>query len=515
MIINDPKPELCYITSGHRAKAGPVFIINWGREDDPERGEYYPSWNPLSPGIIPPPGPDRDMYIDSMVNVFVEDPKGSSADPHWSKTGRNALSGFINYIVSKCERARASDYFYGKLAGGTFNAHDASALEGYYMDMNDSYALGALTLLREGMLTRDNYVPVGTWTEIPKMWLGHEACIPLLLDWISEAQVGISEDIRKRKESGDQMAALADPMKEMLENAVMEARRYGYAHRAMLELTQLANTPDKERGSILSTALTGISIFKNAAVRQRTEHSDFSFKDLRGMQDPTDGKVKPVTVYLSVNQADARALNVITGVFIELLSNYLVSNPPDKEIDRTGEKTGPCSVLFVIDEFPQMPKLNAIIDGPAVGRGQKVSYLLIAQDLGQIAALYGAEHVETLMSTTAAKVILTQNNEKTAERFSEIMGDEGVYFEEYEDNSVVNAFDTKYKFKDGKKKLYSTSKIMMLGDKKQIIIMQNYPRYPVEADAPRYYLDPKLLEKSKIPSAPAIPDWVRIKNKKS
>jgi type IV secretion system protein VirD4 len=414
--------------------------------------------------------------------------------------------------VSKCERATASDYFYGKLAGGTFNANDAAALEGYYMDMNDSYAMGALTLLREGRLTKDNYVPVGTWADIPRQWLGHEACIPLLLDWISEAQVAISEDIRKRKESGDQMAALADPMKEMLENAVMEARRYGYAHRAMLELTQLANTPDKERGSILSTALTGISIFKNQAVRQRTEHSDFSFKDLRGMYDPTDGKIKPVTVYLSVNQADARALNVITGVFVELLSNYLISNPPNKELDKKGNKTGPCSVLFVLDEFPQMPKLKAVIDGPAVGRGQKVSYLLIAQDLGQISAEYGAEHVETLMSTTAAKIILTQNNKKTADIFSDIMGEEGVYFESYEDNSVVNAFNTKYKFVDGKKKLYSASKIMSLGEKKQVIIMQNYPRYPVEAEAPRYYLDPRLLAKSKVPPAPAIPEWVKRRN---
>ena len=38
MIINDPKPELCYDTSGARAKVGPVFIINWGAEDVPSEG---------------------------------------------------------------------------------------------------------------------------------------------------------------------------------------------------------------------------------------------------------------------------------------------------------------------------------------------------------------------------------------------------------------------------------------------------------------------------------------------
>lgn len=513
MIVNDPKPELCYITSGYRAKIGPVFIMNWGKEDDPENGIYYPSWNPLSPGIIPPQGPDRDMYVDSMVNVFVQDPAGSSADPHWSKTGRNALTGLIQYIVSKCERATASDYFYSKLSNNTFNANDAYMLEGYYMDMNDNYAMGALTLLREGKLTKDNYVPVGTWSEIPKNWIGREASIPMLLDWLNESQVEISEAIRKRKEEGDQMASLADPMKEMLENAVTEARRYGYAHRASLELTQLANTPDKERGSILSTALSGISIFKNQAVRQRTSHSDFSFKDLRGMLDPTDGKIKPVTVYLSVNQTDARALNVITGVFVELMSNYFISNPPDKVINnKTGEKIGPYPILFVLDEFPQMPKLNAVIDGPAVGRGQKVSYLLIAQDLGQIEAGYGREHVETLMSTTAAKIILTQNNENTARRFSEIMGKHDFAKVSYKGSTGLNAFKRDEDWKIDHKWLYSTSKIMMLPPEKQIVIMQGFPRYPIEATSPRYYKDDKLLAKSKIPSAPPIPSWLQTKH---
>ncbi len=510
MIVNDPKPELCYITSGYRAQVGPVFIINWGKEDDPINNVYYPSWNPLSPGAIPVQGPDRDMYIDSMVNVFVQDPAGSSADPHWSKTGRNALSGFLQFIVSKCERAHANDYFYTRLKEGSFNGQDALQLEKYYLSMNDNYAMGALGLLREGKITAENYVPIGTWADIPKQWIGKEACIPLLLDWLSEAQVGIAEAIRKRKEEGDQMAALSDPMKEMLENAVVEARRYGYAHRSVLELTQLANTPDKERGSILSTALSGISIFKNQAVRQRTSHSDFTFKDIRGMIDPRDGKIKPVTIYLSVNQTDARALNVITGVFVELMSNYLISNPPNKVINDKGDKVGPYATLFVLDEFPQMPKLNAVIDGPAVGRGQKVSYLLIAQDLGQIEAEYGREHVETLMSTTAAKILLTQNNEKTAERFSQIMGDMNFAEVKYKNGTNTNAFKRETDMSVGKKKLYSTSSIMMLAPEKQIVIMQGFARYPIEATSPRYYKDEKLLKKSQIPSAPPVPEWLRL-----
>lgn len=127
IIVNDPKPELCYQTTGARNKVGPVFVINWGKEDNPATGEYYPSWNPLSPGALPAPGPERDLYVDSMCNTLVEDPKGG-ADPHWSKTGRSALCGFIHFISSKCERALANERFIQKIYEGSMTAEDKAEL---------------------------------------------------------------------------------------------------------------------------------------------------------------------------------------------------------------------------------------------------------------------------------------------------------------------------------------------------------------------------------------------------
>ena len=290
IIVNDPKPELCYKTSGYRATQGPVFIINWGEEDDPEKGIFYPSWNPLSPTCLPPLGPLRDTYIDSMVAVIVEEPKGG-ADPHWSKTGRNAMSGFLHFISSKCERARANDYFINRLMEGSFDDEDAKVLATYYVDMPDMSARNALMALQQGNLTYDSYAPIGTWEGLPQYWHGCEPCIAMILDWMTDVQMKMSADLKRRQDEGDQMAAFADTLRDALDFAVNEADRYHYSHRAVLELSQLANTPDKERGSILSTAFSGISSFKNAAVRSRTRFSDFTFRDLRGMKDPITGEV--------------------------------------------------------------------------------------------------------------------------------------------------------------------------------------------------------------------------------
>lgn len=514
IVVNDPKPELCFKTTGARAKVGPVFVINWGAEDNPAEGIYYPSWNPLSPTAIPAPGPDRDMYIDSMTNVLVEDPKGG-ADPHWSKTGRAALTGFLHFIAFKCEKARANDYFIGRVYEGKLDEEDKKVLEGYYLEMNDPMAARALQNLRSGNLNIDNYMPIGTWNLLPERWIGREACIAMILEWITEAQIKQSQDIKRRLEEGDQMAAMADPMRDLLEEAITEARKFGYSQRCIVELSQLSSMPDKERGSVLSTGFGGIGIFKNSAVVSRTSFSDINFKDLRGMKDPITGQWKPISVYLSVNQVDAKALSVISGTFIDLMSNYLIANPPNF-VNKSDGKMGPFPTLFVLDEFPTMPKLTAIIEGPAVGRGQKVSYLLIGQDLGQISGKYGKDDLETVISTTACKVILSQNNEVTAQRFSKMIGNKTVQTSSFSKTEGglggsakgQNPFSKNVSYQLQGTAVISTTQLLSLPMLKQVVLMQGFIDRPIMADSPRWYLDKQMIALAKLPASPNVPDWI-------
>lgn len=487
MIINDPKPELKQDTSGYRATIGPVFIMNWAGQDDPERGIYYPSWNPLSPEHVPFNQEQRDLYIDSICKVLVPDNPSSSADPHWSLTGRAGLSGLVHYIVSKVERAKADDYFYSRITSGKFDQEDANVLMDYYLSMmNDPNAYAALALLQRNELNATNYVHVGTWDKIPEAWVGKEASLPMILDWLNASQLAVAEELNNRRKEGDQMVAMADPMKDLFEAAVEEARRYAYSHRAILELTQLANTPDRERGSIISTMLSGLAIFRNAAVRNRTSHSDFHFSDMRGMKDPRDGKMKPVTVYLSINMVDAEAVNPITAIFIELMSNYLLANKPNQE--SSGIKMGPYPAVFLLDEMPKMQRLQAVIQGPDVGRGCKVSYVIIGQDIHQIAEKYGRDAADTIISTTAAKIIMRQNDWDTAKRFSEMMGDKI-------EIKTEKGPDGKEKEVKKSSPLYSPMDITKIGEGKHLVLYQGYYNRPIEADQMRHFLNKTDVEK--------------------
>jgi type IV secretion system protein VirD4 len=155
-----------------------------------------------------------------------------------------------------------------------------------------------------------------------------------------------------------------------------------------------------------------------------------------------------------------------------------------------------------MDEFPKMQRLQAVIHGPDLGRGCKVSYLIIGQDLHQIAERYGQDAAATIISTTAAKIVLRQNDVKTAKDFSEMMGER----------------KKKKKDGDGYKKdangddliitgpLYSEMDIRTLDDKKQLVIYQGWARRPIEADKQYWWADDSPLKSRKLPEAPPLPE---------
>jgi len=224
------------------------------------------------------------------------------------------------------------------------------------------------------------------------------------------------------------------------------------------------------------------------------------------------GKMKPVTVYLSVDQVDARALNVITGVFVELMSAFLIANPPN-HVGTDGQKAGPYPVMFVLDEFPQMPKLAAVKDGPAVGRGQKVSYLLIGQDLGQISGQYGKDDLETIITTTAAKIILAQNNEQTAERFVKMVGTKTIEVASRSQQQGLNA-PSGSMFTENVQRSLQQSNVLTVADLtsmpklKQYVLMQGWLSRPILADSPYWFLNNNMKKKGAIPPAPNVPEWI-------
>ena len=76
----------------------------------------------------------------------------------------------------------------------------------------------------------------------------------------------------------------------------------------------------------------------------------------------------------------------------------------------------------MLDEARFLPPLDAISDGPSVGRGYGVHYLICAQDYGQLRLVYGPNKVDNIITNTAYKIVLAQNHVETAEFVSRTIG---------------------------------------------------------------------------------------------
>ena len=167
---------------------------------------------------------------------------------------------------------------------------------------------------------------------------------------------------------------------------------------------------------------------------------------------------------------------------------------------------GPCPVLFVLDEMPKMQKLDAVIQGPDLGRGCNVSYLIIGQDIHQIREKYGADAADTIISTTAAKIVLRQNDPETAKRFSEMMGMKKT-------EKIEKGEDGKEVKKPKEEPIFSEYEIMRLKTGKQLVIYQGWYHRPIEADQERWFLnktdiEKKLYEKVTMGEASPLPEFL-------
>ena len=102
----------------------------------------------------------------------------------------------------------------------------------------------------------------------------------------------------------------------------------------------------------------------------------------------------------------------ITRLFIELVVNkFLSDKPKDDE-----------QIVILADEFVRMGKLPTLVKAPALSRAQKVIAVFIVQDYAQLRENYKDDGINELMTTTAYKVVFTQNNMDAMKRVSELIG---------------------------------------------------------------------------------------------
>ena len=254
--------------------------------------------------------------------------------------------------------------------------------------------------------------------------------------------------------------------------------------------------PAKERGSVLSSAVSALSIFRDPLLRRNTSRSDFAIRDIMDAHAPT-------TIYLVFRPNDAKRLRAIVRILLDFILRRLVESMKFEN----GKMLNPHkhSLLLLLDEFPILGNMAALTELIAYVRGWGIKVFLITQDYEQLVAAYGQN--ETISSNCHIRLAYAPGNQKTAKLLSDALGKQtvalrprGLFAKQNNEHLVGrNLLDPdEVRRLPGPRK--EGTQIVEAG---QMLILPTGCR-PIRGTQPLFFRDDVLLERSQRPP-PRIP----------
>ncbi len=310
------------------------------------------------------------------------------------------------------------------------------------------------------------------------------------------------EELNINEDEENKLEMLDGENKVFLAHAFF-ARRHNFPNVIYTTFSQNSSQDQRTLANIKASVAPKISIFTESSVKETTSSNDFNFSCLRGEKDQ-NGKLKPITVYFVVPALDQEIYGVLSALFVDLATRYLGKKMPSKKDN---------AVRFILDEVAFFPPLPNIINAPAIMRGYKACYIYACQDFAQIEEKWDNAGLEKLLTNTAWKIILGQNNPKTVKMLQDMLGkttrdkkqsnncnSKGVGLSKNFLDDMSQAVDSiiagkgkNHKQKEGVE-LFEASKFGSLKMGEQILLVQNSMNRPVFCKT-AFYLNVKEFKK--------------------
>ncbi len=145
-----------------------------------------------------------------------------------------------------------------------------------------------------------------------------------------------------------------------------------------------------------------------------TETGPFQWTDIGNAQKP------PVAIFLVVPHNDTSSLPIGTMILTQMLQALgdAAVQAPQGRLSR--------QVNFLLDEFGNFPAIPDMDKVASLGLGQGIRLMLIIQDYSQIEKNYDNDASRTIISNCGTQCYLKTNEHESAERFSNLLGDQTV-----------------------------------------------------------------------------------------
>lgn len=231
------------------------------------------------------------------------------------------------------------------------------------------------------------------------------------------------------------------------------------------DLVEKLSSGSDQFGDFREGALQAVSIFDpNGFIGECVSGSDFSFADLKR------GKV---SVY-QVIPPDRVATH---GVWLGLSTK--------QAIDAVGRTQGNGRVLFMLDEFANLGKLEGLAEALTTLPGLGVRVWMFVQEPADLKRVYGAETAQTIFSQWEVKQVFGVQGQKLAEELSKQLGKRTVKTRNY-NLGKTDTDDVGETLGETGKDLMTADEILRMPSGKQLLFISG--QRPVMADKVPYWL---------------------------
>ncbi|MGN7661248.1 MAG: type IV secretory system conjugative DNA transfer family protein [Anaplasma sp.] len=256
---------------------------------------------------------------------------------------------------------------------------------------------------------------------------------------------------------------------------------------AYMNIAAFLQKADKERSGVVSTMNSSLELWANPLIDTTTASSDFNIQDF---------KKKRITVYVGVTPDNLTRLRPLMQVFYQQATEFLCRSLPSED--------EPYGVLFMMDEFPTLGKMEQFQSGIAYFRGYRVRLFLIIQDTEQLKGIYEEAGMNSFLSNSTYRITFAANNIETANLISQLIGNKTVSQESLNRPKFLdlNPASRSLHISDTQRALLLPQEVIMLPKDEQILLIES--TYPIKSRKIKYYEDKaftkKILKSSFVPT---------------
>lgn len=211
------------------------------------------------------------------------------------------------------------------------------------------------------------------------------------------------------------------------------------------------------RGSIFSVAMSELNIFTMDEIAKLTSKNSINLKDI-GFKSEDN---RPVALFMTVPDYDT-SNHVIASIFVRQLY-YVLAKEATFNIPAKCDR----EVIFLLDEFGNMPAIESMANIITVCLGRNIKFNLIIQGISQLKKLYGDDY-KTILGNCSNKFYIFTNEVETAEEFSKLLGDKTITTYS-RSGEILDTTKHQTESVDGRK-LLTTDELMHLEEGEVVIV---------------------------------------------